>query len=239
MAAKRRIDYDRIEPGWRAGILSPHQLAAAYTEETGEPCSHAAIIKHFRKLNIPRDLSQKIHAKAESMVTTAMVTGKVTKETIARDQQIIDEGALVVATVKLTQRKDIARSRRLVMAMMAELEESCGTENADRLSKLGEVMRNPDEYGRDKLNDLYQTIVSLPSRAKTMRDLASSLATLIDKEREAFNIGAKTGNGEDAPGSGPSARALTDTERAVRLSRLLGSSPEIAAALVKRVPGTV
>lgn len=235
MAAKRRIDYDRIEPGWRAGILSPHQLAAAYTEETGEPCSHAAIIKHFRKLNVPRDLSQKIHAKAESMVTTAMVTGKVTKKTIARDQQIIDEGALVVANVKLLHRKDIARTRNIVMTMMAELEASCVAESVELLEALGEMMRNPDAYGRDKLNDLYQAVVSLPGRAKTMKDLAASLAVLIDKEREAFNIGAKVQGGDDG-GGGP-ARSLTDAERAVRLSRLLGTNPDLVAAMLKKAAG--
>ena len=59
MPAKKRVDYDRIEAGWRAGVLSPHQLAAQYTAESGEPDSHPAIIKHFTKLEVPRDLSAK------------------------------------------------------------------------------------------------------------------------------------------------------------------------------------
>lgn len=125
------------------------------------------------------------------------------------------------------------------MAMMAELEASCGAENAELLASLGDMMRSPDEYGRDKLNDLYQAVVSLPGRAKTMKDLAASLVSLIDKERDAFNIGAKTPNGDDGAGSGASLRDLTDAERAVRLSRLLGSNPEIATALIKRVAGNV
>ena len=57
MAAPKKIDYDRIAPGWRAGLLRPHQLAALYTEETGQKVSHAAIIKHFKKSGIARDLS--------------------------------------------------------------------------------------------------------------------------------------------------------------------------------------
>ena len=76
MAAPKKIDYDRIEPGWRAGLLSPHQLAALYTEETGQKVSHAAIIKHFKKSGIARDLSSKINDRANAMVTEAMVTGK-------------------------------------------------------------------------------------------------------------------------------------------------------------------
>ena len=62
----------------RAGILSPRQLAAQYTEETGDPVSHAAIVNHFKKAGIDRDLAAKIRAKADAMVTQAMVTGKVT-----------------------------------------------------------------------------------------------------------------------------------------------------------------
>lgn len=55
MPARKKVDYERIEPGWRAGVLSPAQLAAEYTEATGVSVSHAAIIKHFKKLGVPRD----------------------------------------------------------------------------------------------------------------------------------------------------------------------------------------
>lgn len=63
MAAPVRIDYDRIEPDWRAGIKSAQQMADEYTLATGQKVSHAGISKHFKKLGIPRDLIAKINGE--------------------------------------------------------------------------------------------------------------------------------------------------------------------------------
>ena len=52
--ARKQIDYDLIEPGWRAGIKSPAQLAADYEKETGTPVSRVAIIKHFTGRGVSR-----------------------------------------------------------------------------------------------------------------------------------------------------------------------------------------
>ena len=122
MAAPKKVDYERIEPGWRAGILSPAQLAAEYTEATGVSVSHAAIIKHFKKLGVPRDLTAKVRAKADAMVMDAMVTGKVSSVTTKRDAEIIDESATRQAIVRLTHRTDISRARNVVMSLFEELE---------------------------------------------------------------------------------------------------------------------
>lgn len=188
MPARKKVDYERIEPGWRAGALSPSQLAAEYTDATGVSVSRSAIIKHFTELGIPRDLKAKVRAKADAMVAEAMVTGKVSTVTTKRDTEIIDESATREAIVRLSHRTDIARSRNIVMSLFAELEAICGVENAELLSQLGELMRNPDDNGQDKLNDLYRKLISLPGRAKTMKDLGDSLKTMIGLEREAFGM---------------------------------------------------
>ena len=52
--------------------------------------------------------------------------------------------------------------------------------------------------GQDKLNDLYQKIISLPGRAKTMKDLGETLRVLIALERQAFGLDApEEGDGGD------------------------------------------
>ncbi|MGQ7090747.1 hypothetical protein ACUOBA_18165, partial [Escherichia coli] len=38
------------------------------------------------------------------------------------------------------------------------------------------------------LNEIYQKVISLPSRVKSMKDLSDSLKTLIGLEREAYSI---------------------------------------------------
>ena len=191
MAAPKKIDYDRIEPGWRAGLLSPHQLAALYTEETGQKVSHAAIIKHFKKSGIARDLSSKINDRANAMVTEAMVTGKVTSKPSIPDALIIEQGSVQVATVKLAHRRDIHRARNLANALLDELEKQTDPITLALLTDLGELLRNPDDKGMDKLNDLYHAIIALPERSKTMKVLVESLQKLVDMERTAFGMDAK------------------------------------------------
>lgn len=188
MAAPKRVDYDRIEAGWRAGLLSPHQLAAQYTEETGEKVSHAAIIKHFKKQGIARDLSQKIMDRANAMVTEAMVTGKVTAKPTKPDREILEVGSMTVANVQLAHRKDISRSRAIVNGLLDELQEMVGSDNVTLLQELGFLLRSEDENGKDRLNDLYQQIISLPGRSKAMKDLTASLQSLVAMERTAYGM---------------------------------------------------
>ena len=226
-------DWERIELDYRAGALSLREIAGEHG------ISEGAIRKRAKRDGWSRDLSGKIAAKADELVRKEVVRSEVRSETAATEREVVDANAQAIVQVRMTHRKDIARSRNIVMAMMAELEASCGAENAELLVSLGDMMRSPDEYGRDKLNDLYQAVVSLPGRAKTMKDLASSLVSLIDKEREAFSIGEKAQATDDAQSPAGRIRDLTDAERVVRLSRLLGSNPEIAAALIKRVAGNV
>ena len=228
---RKVIDWESVEIQYRAGIRSLKDIGREFD------VSDAAIVKRAKRDGWTRDLKAKIHAKAESKVSESLVSAEVSAQTRVREREVIDANAAAIADVRLAHRRDIQRTRGITMRLLEELEYQTGAENVFLLASLGDMMRSPDEYGRDKLNDLYRAVVSLPGRAKTMKDLASSLVSLIDKERDAFNIGAKTPNGDDGAGSGAGLRDLTDAERAVRLSRLLGSNPEIAAALVKRVAG--
>lgn len=189
MAAQKKVDYEAIEPGWRAGIKSPAQLAAEYTEATGISVSRSAIIKHFDKLGVPRDLSAKVHAKADAMVAEAMVTGKVSTVTTVADATIINAAAVDVATIRISHRKDIALSRTLCMSLLGELQAQ--TANLPGLVELGEILRQPNENGADRLNDIYRAVISLPERSKTMKALAESLKGLVGMEREACGLDDK------------------------------------------------
>ena len=196
MAATKKVDYARIEPGWRAGILSPRQLAAQYTEETGDPVSHAAIVNHFKKAGIDRDLAAKIRAKADAMVTQAMVTGKVTPQPAVPERQVIEDNATQIASVRISHRKDIARARSVAANLLTELELQTGPDAAAMLADLGELMRSPDDKGQDKLAEIYQKVISLPGRVKTMKDLGDSMRVLIGLEREAYGIEGDDGKSQ-------------------------------------------
>ena len=211
MAAKKKVDYEAIEPGWRAGLKSPEQLANEYTEDTGVSVSRSAIIKHFTKLGVPRDLSAKVRAKADAMVAEAMVTGKVSTETTIEQKVIIDAAALDVATIRVSHRKDISRFRKLALDLLAELEAETG--NLDLFEELGDFLRADDDKAQDKRNELYRKVISGAGRIDSAKKLAETLKTLIGLEREAYGIGTDNGSNEDVARTD-----ISDTERARRIA---------------------
>lgn len=160
MAPPRIIDYGRIEPGWRAGILSVQQLADEYEAATGQSVARSAIQKHFRNLGIPRDLSAKIAAKASAMVAGAIVAGKVAvdgTETLPAEAKIITSAATTSANVQLSHRADIKLLRMRAQQYQQELDE-CTDDLARRvgiLKSLSEthcrlIAAEREAYGMDK-----------------------------------------------------------------------------------------
>ena len=84
------------------------------------------------------------------------------------------------------------------MALLTELEGQAGADTVTLLSELGDLMRNPDAHDQDKLNDIYRKVISLPGRAKTMKDLGESLRVLIALERQAFGLDERDNSPTDA-----------------------------------------
>lgn len=142
--------------------------------------------KHFAKLGIDRDLTEKIRAKAEALVTQAQVTREVTAESIATEREIVDANANAQADAVLGQRRDVSRSRGVVQKLFAELETQLDC--AEDFAKLGELMASPDDNGADKLNELYRKVMSLPSRVDSAKKLADALRVLIELERKVLRI---------------------------------------------------
>ena len=210
-------DWERIELDYRAGIKTLRQIA----DEHG--ITHGAVNKRAKRDGWERDLSEKIHAKADALVSKAAVSSEVSTDTRLREQAVVDANAHAVADVRLAHRRDIRRARKLTNALLDELEQQTDPETLALLSQLGEMLCNPDEKtGRDKLNELYNAVISLPERSKTMKVLAESLQKMVDMERQAFGMDAKDSGGGDAPPW--AAREMTDTERAVRLVAALKGS---------------
>ena len=178
-------DWERIELDYRAGIKTLRQIA----DEHG--ISHGAINKRAKRDGWERDLAAKIQAKADALVSKAAVSKPVSTETRAAEREVIEANATAMADVLLAHRRDIQRSKSIVMRLLDELEQQTGLENALLLEELGELMRSEDDKGQDRLNDLYRKIISLPERAKTMKSLADSLRVTVDMQRQAFGMDAK------------------------------------------------
>ena len=185
-------DWEKIEVDYRAGIKTLRQIAGEHG------VSHVAINKRAKRDGWSRDLSAKIAAKADELVTKGAVTNAVTTESRISEREIIDANAQAIVSVRLSHRRDIQRSRRITMALLEELEQHTGAENVALLEQMGELLRSEDDKGQDKLNDLYHKIISLPGRAKTMKDLGESLRVLVTLERQAFGLDDKDSKPQDA-----------------------------------------
>ena len=185
-------DWERIELDYRAGIKTLRQIA----EEHG--ITHGAVNKRAKRDGWERDLKAKIQQKADALVSRSSVSTPVSKESKIAEREVIEANAHAVANVRLAHRTDIQRTRRITMALLEELEGQTGAEAVDLLSKLGDLMRSDDDKGQDKLNDLYHKIISLPGRARTMKDLGESLRVLVALERQAFGLDDKDNAPEDA-----------------------------------------
>ncbi|ENU80605.1 hypothetical protein F975_01659 [Acinetobacter sp. ANC 3789] len=185
MSEKKVIDWEKIELDYRAGVKSLREIAAEHEISDG------AIRKRAKRDDWSRDLSAKINAKAEDLVRKDLVRSEVRTQTAISEKETIDANAHQQAAVRLSQRKDIQRSRSIAMQLFDELEHQVGVANVELLEALGDLMRSEDEKGQDKLNDIYHKIISLPGRVKSMKDLSDTLRNLIALERQAFGLDDK------------------------------------------------
>ncbi|EEK8830285.1 hypothetical protein G9609_004406, partial [Salmonella enterica] len=122
------------------------------------------------------------------------------------ERVLIEATAEVIASVRMEHRGDIRRARELTNTLFDELGAQCADVGA--LEQLGDIMFAPDDKGRDRLNETYQKVISLPSRVKSLKDLSDSLKTLIGLEREAWSIG--TVEPEKTPLQGKDTDLTTD-----------------------------
>lgn len=183
-ADKQALDWEAIERDYRAGLLSIREVAVRHG------CTHTAINRRAKVGGWERDLKPKIQAKAEALVSRREVSSQVSRVStgspVETERQIIEANAEAIVSVRMAHRCDIRRSRILTNKLLQELEQL--TDHRDLAESLGEMMRNPDGFENDRLNDLYQKIIALPNRIKNMRELAETLKVLIALERQAYSL---------------------------------------------------
>ncbi|WP_322997942.1 hypothetical protein [Castellaniella sp.] len=181
MAQKKPApDWERIEADYRAGLLSVREIASA------QGVSHVAIGKRAKRDGWERDLKAKIKAKADALVTKAAVTSEVTSEQAVTERSIVEANAQVIAEIRTTHRRDIARARSLAMSLLVELEAQ--TDNTDMIQQLAEAIA-ASEDSPDGLMRAFQRVMSTSGRIDSMKKLAEALKVLVGMEREAYEVG--------------------------------------------------
>lgn len=177
---RKTVDWEAMRPDWMAGVKSVLQLS----EEYG--VSRAAILKHWGKEGLERDLAGKIKAKADALVTQSLVTSQVTPEGRVTEREVIEANAQNSATIQINERKDVSNARRIAMSLLDELESQ--VTNKDLYERLGELLQSPDDRGVDKLNEIYHKVISFGGRTDNMKKLGDTLKVLIDLERRVYKI---------------------------------------------------
>ena len=179
-------DWEAIETAYRAGVMSLREIAAQHG------ISEGAIRKRAKRDDWSRDLAAKVKERADDLVRKAEVRKQVRTETALSERVLIEATAEVVAAVRMAHRGDIRRAREITNALFDELGAECA--DVDSLRKLGELMLTPDENGRDKLNEIYHSIISMPERVKAVKALSDALKNLIGLERQAYDIDGPEGD---------------------------------------------
>ena len=176
----KRPDWEAIESAYRAGVMSLREIASQHN------ISEGAIRKRAKRDDWSRDLNAKIKARSDDMVRKQEVRRQVRSETTLSERVLIEATAEVITNVRMEHRGDIRRARELANALFDELSAECADVAA--LEKLGELMIEPDDNGRDKLNELYRAVISLPERVKSAKALSETLKNLIGLERQAYGL---------------------------------------------------
>ncbi len=179
-------DWEAIESAYRAGLLSVREIASQHG------ITHGAINKRAKRDGWERDLKAKIKAKADALVSKREVSTLVSTERAVTERILIEANAEVIANVRMEHRGDITRARSLTNSMFDEL--AAETADIEALRTLGDMLRQPDDKGIDKLNDIYRSVISLPERVKSVKALSETLKNLIVLERQAYGIDDGNGN---------------------------------------------
>lgn len=208
MTERKQVDWEGVERDYSAGLLSLRELADKYG------VAHVTIKKKADRLEWPRNLSAKINAEVERRANSATANSDANSKK-ATEKEIVQANAQAIVDIKLSHRTDISRGRNLVAALFGELEEA--TTNKEFFEQLGELLRKENDHGQDKLNDIYQKVISMPQRIDGVKKLSEALRILIDKERQAFGI-------QDKALPNKPVEDLTDEEINRQINALLSKS---------------
>lgn len=190
MSERKVIDWELIERHYRAGLLSLREIA----RDVG--VTEGAIRKRAKRDGWSRNLTAKIQQKAEELVRTEelkAVRTESTQLTAASEKEVVQSNAELVAQVDLSGRRDVGGSLDAARSMLGELSGLCDPKFRERLEWLGEVM---DESGldysgkmvKDRVNELYRYIISLPGRIKMIKEMAAAHGVYIPLQRKIYKL---------------------------------------------------
>lgn len=193
------VDWEAMEPHWRAGILSVTELAKRFK------CSRQAITKHWAKAGVERDLTSQIQGQAAAIVQRAEASGGQivpqlpavrAPDAIPTATETVAFNAVMQAGVILRQRRDINRAQALCGELLTELESQ--TFDRTLYQRLDELLRQAARSGKVEakalveMQALYARVTTHSSRVENTRKLAETMKVLTELERRVLSIADDT-----------------------------------------------
>lgn len=177
------VDWEAMEPHFRAGLLTYKQLEARFG------VTPAGIIKHFRKKGITRDLKERILAKARDKVNAAMVVSETVNA--VTESAIVEAGSNIVAGVELAQREGSTFARENAMALLREVAATIQTPEV--FGQIHAILVNPGEEDLPRLREFTEFVAGTPQRIKAYKDALEALDRAFLMERRSFGMDSDDG----------------------------------------------
>lgn len=92
----------------------------------------------------------------------------------------------MLADKVINQREDVKRARSTVQRLWKLVDDEL--DQPTELNQLGDMLRSPDQFGNDKLNDMYLSAIGLPQQVKNAKLLADALRVLVELERKVLRL---------------------------------------------------
>lgn len=173
------VDWEALEFDYRSGTLSNAQLARLHC------ISDDTVVNRAKEFGWERNLTDQISAAKDHKLNLKTTIAE-TENNHPTEAEIVETVGELQSRIILSHRTDIGLARRVCMKLLSEL--SALTDNTEDIRVLGDVMREPDKYGNDKQNDIYQKVISMKGRTEDMKRLADAITKLIEIEAKAYNI---------------------------------------------------
>ena len=171
MAERKVVDWERVEAEYRAGVVSLAELASMYGISKGRICQVA------KAQGWVRDLQAKILAKAEDKLNRLGLSDDLNTKQRSSERVVVEARANDVATVRLSHRTDIQRSKRIANRLLEHLE-----------SLPVPPAPTPDKPQSEQMAQNTLCLGILKDQSVILDKLVGTQKVLVAMEREAFGI---------------------------------------------------
>lgn len=165
---KTAADWEAAEKMYRTGQYSNAEIA----RQIG--VHHNTVSSRAKRYGWQRDLSRQVRDTTEAK----LVGG-------GNDAQAVDEASEIAAAIIRHHRQELGDMRGALTQLIRELR--AGTEYNETLKAAVMAAMDGEDIGSKEINNLLGAL-TLPNRASSANQLASSLTKIVAAERAAYNL---------------------------------------------------